>query len=126
MLKIKKKTAYVMLMISIFLEVLGASFLEACEGFSIPSYTFAVIVTLTLSYFLFSKILRVIDLAIGYATWTAVGLIATAFIGFVFFHQGLSPVGWVAVIVMMVSVVALNLFGTPKEAESKEEKGGAL
>ena len=126
MLKIKKKTAYVMLMISIFLEVLGASFLEACEGFSIASYTFGVIATLTLSYFLFSKILRIIDLAIGYATWTAVGLIATAFIGLFFFHQGLSPVGWIAVIVMMVSVVVLNLFGTPKEAESEKEGGDDL
>ena len=89
-----------------------------------------VVLTLVICYFvafsLFSKILHIIDLAVGYATWTALGAIACAVLGVVLFDQHLTITGWVSIIIMAIGVFLLNLFGTPKEEneEKMEETEG--
>ena len=111
MWNITKGKAYVLLAISIFLEIIGSSCLEACKQFTVLKYTIALIICYTVAFFLFSKILNVINLAVGYATWTAVGTVATTVIGLIILRQHLSLIGWIAVFGIAVSVVCLNIFG---------------
>ena len=115
MLNISKPAAYVVLAISIVLEIIGTACLEACNAFEDKKLTIILIVCYFLAFTLFSKILHIIDLAVGYATWTAAGAIACAVLGVVIFEQELTVVGWISIFTMAFGVFLLNLFGSPKE-----------
>jgi small multidrug resistance pump len=54
-----------------------------------------------------------INLSISYATWSAVGLIATTLISVLIFKEGITPAGIVALIMITVGVIVLNLYGAP-------------
>lgn len=117
MLNVSKPAAYVILAVSIVLEIIGSACLEACNGFEDKKLTVILIICYFLAFTLFSKILHIIDLAVGYATWTAAGAIACAVLGVALFDQHLNLVGWISIIVMAAGVFLLNLFGTPKEED---------
>ena len=117
MLNVSKPVAYVILAVSIMFELIGSSCLEACNAFENKTLTVIVIVCYFIAFTLFSKILHIIDLAIGYATWTAAGSIACAVIGVVLFGQTLTIVGWISILMLATGVFILNLYGTPKEDE---------
>lgn len=120
MWNITRAQAYWILIGSIACEVLGSACLEACQGFTKPLLTAATFICYGIAVFTFSKILHIINLAVGYATWTGVGSIATALISQFVFHDPISPVGWLAVAGLCIGVVGLNLFGTPVEPESQD------
>ena len=115
MLNVSKPVAYMILAISIVFEIIGSSCLEACNAFEDKKFTIILIVCYFIAFTLFSKILHIIDLAVGYATWTVAGSIACAIIGVVMFEQNLTLVGWISIITMAIGVFLLNLYGSPKE-----------
>lgn len=120
-MKMTKKKAYAMLAFSIVMELIASANLEACEAFTKPVPTVIMIVGYILAFGTFSKTLRVINLSIGYATWTAVGSVGASLLGIFLFDQIISPVGWGAILVMVASVFVLNLYGTPKKDEERED-----
>ena len=122
-MQLTKKSAYVLLAVSIAFELIGTGCLEACEGFTKPAFTVILILAYSACYWCFSKALKYINLSISYATWTAVGTIGAALMGIAFFQQYLTPVGWGAVAVMVLGVFLLNLYGTPKDSASHEPGG---
>lgn len=122
MLHVSKPAAYIILAFSIICEIIGSACLEACNGFENKKLTIVLIICYFVAFSLFSKILHIIDLAVGYATWTASGAIACAVLGVVLFDQHLTIVGWVSVIAMAIGVFLLNLFGTPKEEKAENEE----
>ncbi|MCI8646279.1 MAG: multidrug efflux SMR transporter [Firmicutes bacterium] len=126
MLNVSKPAAYTILACSIVCEIIGSACLEACNGFENKKLTILLIICYFVAFSLFSKILHIIDLAVGYATWTALGAIACAVLGVVLFDQHLTITGWVSIIIMAIGVFLLNLFGTPKEEneEKMEETEG--
>ena len=117
MLNVSKPVAYMILAVSIIFEVVGTLCLEACNAFEDKKLTVILVICYFLAFSLFSKILHIIDLAVGYATWTAVGAISCAVLGVVMFEQDLTIVGWISIFAMALGVFLLNLFGSPKEEE---------
>ncbi len=115
MLHVSKPAAYVILAISIVFEIVGSACLEACNGFENKKLTVILIICYFLAFSLFSKILHIIDLAVGYATWTASGSIGCAILGVVLFDQHLTIIGWLSIIGLAIGVFLLNLYGSPKE-----------
>ena len=69
MLNVSKRTAYMILAISIVVEVIGDAMLTASHGYDHALLGIAAIIAIVFSFFLFSKILHIIDLPIAYATW---------------------------------------------------------
>lgn len=122
MLNVSKPIAYTILTFSIICEVIGSACLEACNGFENKKLTIILIICYFIAFSLFSKILHIIDLAVGYATWTASGSIACAVLGVVVFDQHLTVVGWASIFVMASGVFLLNLFGMPK-GQQQEASG---
>ena len=116
MLNVSKPIAYCILAISVMLEIIGSSCLEACNGFEDKKLS---IVGYLVAFTLFSKILHIIDIAIGYATWSSLGSIALAVIGVIFFKQHLTIVGWLSLVAMSFGVFMLNLYGSAEENEPK-------
>lgn len=115
MLNVSKPVAYVILAFSIVCEIIGSACLEACNAFENKKLTIVLILCYLVAFTLFSKILHIINLAVGYATWTAAGAIGCSVLGAVIFDQQLTVIGWISIIALAIGVFLLNLFGTPKE-----------
>lgn len=119
MLNVSKPVAYMILIFSICVEIIGCACLEACQAFQDKKLTIALIICYFIAFTLLAKILHIIDLAVGYATWSSVGALGTSLIGMVFFDQKLSIIGWLSILAMSFGVFMLNLYGTPAEEEKR-------
>ncbi|MDD6311028.1 MAG: SMR family transporter [Firmicutes bacterium] len=121
MLNISKSKAYVVLAISIALELIGDALLEACNGFENIAMGICSILMILLSFSIFSKILHIINIAVAYATWTVVGVLFCTFLGVFYFKQELTPVGWISVAVLTTATFVINMWGTPKDNDEDKE-----
>lgn len=65
----------------------------------------------SISYGLFGIALLGIDLGIAYATWSSVGIIATSCVGYLYYKQKLTKIGYISLLVIMISTITLNLLG---------------
>ena len=119
------------LAISIVIEIIGDAMLTASHGYDHTLLGIAAIIAILFSFFLFSKILHIIDLPIAYATWSVVGALVCTLLGVFFFHQHLSLIGWISIIVLATATFTMNMWGTPAEdpenaeTESKETSESA-
>ena len=82
---------YMQLAIAIACEIGASSALKATHGFTVLAPSVATIVLYGLSFYLFSLVLNVLDLASAYATWCAAGIVATSAISVLVFGDHLSP-----------------------------------
>ena len=92
-LKLNKKQAYGILVISIIFEQIGTGFLEACDAFTKLTPTILLILAYIASYWFFAQLLQHINLSVSYSTWTAAGTVSAALIGLFAFGQHISPLG---------------------------------
>ena len=115
-----KKKSYFILALSILAEQIGTACLEASAGYTILKFSILTVLLYTFTYYTFCKILDKIDLAVAYATWSAIGSVGATLIGIWLFGQPMSLIGWISIAGMIVGVFLLNFFGTPKE-ESEED-----
>lgn len=104
--------AYLYLIIAIAAEIAGTSMLKYSEGFTKLNYSIGCIAAYVVCYYTFSKALGQIHLGIAYATWCGVGIIVTALLSWLLFHEKLTPAGIVSLILIVVGCICLNLFGT--------------
>ena len=121
MLNVSKQMAYIILTISIIIEIIGDAMLTASSGYENKLLGIGAIITILFSFFLFSKILHIIDLPIAYATWCVVGTLACTLLGVFFFHQHLSLIGWISIIILAAATFTMNMWGTPAEDPENAE-----
>lgn len=103
-------TSYILLALAIAFEMLAASFVIKSKGWTVPKPTMICITGYAFSFYFFGLCLSDINLGIAYATWGAVGTVATSIIGF-FYKQRLTRTGVVSLIVIIISIITLNLYG---------------
>lgn len=103
--------AYFLLAVSIACELVAASVTTSTRGFTVLKPTIICILGYGFSYFFFGLCLSEIDLSVGYATWGAVGTIVTQIVGYFVYKQKLTKIGVFALFLIIVSIIALNLFG---------------
>ena len=115
MLNVSKQTAYIILAISIIIEIIGDAMLTASNGYENKLLGIGAVITILFSFFLFSKVLHIINLPVAYATWSVVGALVCTLLGVLFFHQPLSAVGWVSLIVLAAATFTMNMWGSPAD-----------
>ena len=103
--------SYILLAISILAEVIAASFVVATKGFTNPKPTLICLLGYIISYALFGFALTDIDLGIAYATWGAVGIVVTSTVGYLYYKQKLTKIGYISLLLIIVSTFTLNLLG---------------
>ena len=101
--------AYLTLLAAIVAEVIGTSALKASEGFTRPGPTAVVAVGYGLAFWLLSLTLRTIPVGIAYATWSGLGIVLIAAVGWIAFGQKLD--GWAALGMGLIiaGVLIMNL-----------------
>ncbi len=118
---ISKRGAYGIFAIAITIEVIGDLMLEASDAYTHLALGIVAIAVILLSFFLFSKVLHVINLAVAYATWSVVGATACALMGVVLFHQHMTVIGWVSMIVLIIATFVCNMWGSPTEEDAEDD-----
>lgn len=105
-------TAYLLLAFAIVSEVIGSTFIVKSEGFTklVPSLT--VLVLYSIAFYLLSQVVKVIPLGITYAIWAGVGIVLTAFLGFMVFKQSLDLAAMIGIALIISGVIVINLFST--------------
>jgi len=101
--------AYMLLIVSILLEITATGSLKATEGFTrwIPSLL--SIVAISGCMYLMSHVMKVLPVGITYATWSGVGIVALTLIGIIKYKQipNLATIFGLALVV--VGVVIINV-----------------
>ena len=102
--------AYILLMVSILLEITATGSLKATEGFTrwIPS--FISVIAISACMFLMSHVMKILPVGITYATWSGVGIVALTLIGIFKYKQfpNLTTILGLALIVVGVIIVNVN------------------
>lgn len=101
--------AWVMLAISIVLEVAGTVFLKVSDGMARLWPSVGVIVCYSISFWLFALAVRRIDLAVCYAIWSSIGTAGIALISVSHFGESMTWIKVASLALIVIGVVGLNL-----------------
>ena len=82
------------------------------DGFSKLLPSVLCVAGYILCYAFFGKAVQRINLAVAYAIWCGVGIIATSFTSYLIFHEHLSVAGYLGMILIGAGCILLNLFGS--------------
>lgn len=102
---------YILLACAIGLELVATTFLKISAGFTKLLPTLICMCCYFVCFFCFSKALNGINLGVAYATWSGVGIVASAVISAVLFHQGVNLAGVLGMVLILIGCVIVNLFG---------------
>lgn len=100
---------YVYLGIAIAVEVVGTTMLKVSDGFTIVWAGVVALLAYGVSFYFLSLTLRTMPVGVAYAVWSAVGIVAIAFIGRIAFDQNLSALAVVGMAVIIVGVILLQV-----------------
>lgn len=103
--------SWVFLGIAIVLELCGTTLLKVSQGFAkmLPALGGFAFYALSLTFMNFA--LKRIDVSIVYAIWSGLGMAAIATIGMVVFHEAITPMKVLCILLIIVGVVGLSLQG---------------
>ena len=106
--------AYILLAISIILEITATGYLKATEGFTrwIPSLI--SVVAISVCMFLMSHVMKILPVGITYATWSGVGIVALTLIGIVKYKQIPNLATLFGLSLIVIGVIIVNVMNDVK------------
>jgi small multidrug resistance pump len=108
----EKSMAYVLLFSAIAAEVFATTMLKFAAGFTRLVPSVLCVAGYIVCYFCFGKAVQKINLAIAYALWCGIGIIATAVTSYFLFHERVSAAGYVGMALIGAGCVIMNVFGS--------------
>ena len=106
--------AYILLLISILLEITATGTLKATEGFTrwIPSLV--SVVAISCCMFFMSHVMKILPVGITYATWSGVGIVALTLIGIIKYKQVPNLTTIFGLSLIVIGVVIVNVMNDTK------------
>jgi small multidrug resistance pump len=102
-------TNYAMLLLAAAFEVAGTSALHACQQFTRPGPSLAVVMCYGVSLVLISLTFRTMPMGVVYALWAGIGVVLIVAIGWVVFGQRLDALTLAGIALIAVGVTVINL-----------------
>lgn len=102
-------TAGFYLLLAILLEVAGTTSMKLSNGFTqlVPSILIFVFYILSFTCLTFS--LKRLEVSLAYAIWSGLGTLLIALIGVFFFHEGMTALKCISLMLIIIGVVGLRL-----------------
>jgi small multidrug resistance pump len=100
--------SYGLLALAIAAEVTGTTALKLSDGFTELGPSVIVLLGYLGSFYLLGLVLEELPVGLVYATWAAVGIVATALVGVVAFDERLDAAAAAGLLLIVVGVVLLN------------------
>ncbi|UOR13379.1 DMT family transporter [Halobacillus amylolyticus] len=113
--------AWIYLFIGALFEIGWAVGLKMSEGFTRPIISGFTLLSIFISFFLFTKALKMIDIGTGYAIFTGIGAAGTAVIGMAFLGDIKSAGKVFFIAVLIFGIIGLKMSDTPKVEVLTEE-----
>lgn len=101
---------WLILALGIVFEVLGTICMKYAEGFTklIPSILVFVFYGISLAALVF--VLEKMQVSIAYAVWASAGIVLIAILGVVFFHETISTIKVISLVLIILGILGLELF----------------
>lgn len=99
------------LILAIVFETIGTTALKMSSGFSVLLPSILTVTGYVICFLFLSYALKTIDMSIAYAIWCAFGILLISAIGMIFFHETISAVKIVSIILIIIGTVGLKLAG---------------
>ena len=106
--------AYILLIISILLEITATGTLKATEGFTRWVPSLISVVAISLCMFLMSHVMKIIPMGITYATWSGVGIVALTLIGVIKYKQIPNLATIFGLTLIVIGVLIVNIMNDTK------------
>lgn len=113
---------WVYIFIAGLLEIIWVLGLRFSEGFTVLIPSIVTVITLAISFYLFSKSLKYIPIGTAYAIFTGFGAAGTAVVGILFFGESASFSKLFFISLMLIGIIGLKLT-TPDEDKEIVEEG---
>lgn len=101
---------YFLLFCAIFFEVSATMLLITSDQFAKLSTTVSLLLCYGFSMYLLSIVVTEIPIAVVYATWSALGIAATSFLGFLLYEQSLNWQVILGFMIIFVGVLIVNYY----------------
>jgi len=102
-------TTYAVLLVAIAFEVVGTSALLACQQFTRPWPSLAVVVCYGAALALISLTFRTLPMGVVYALWSGIGMVLIVAVGWTAFGQRLDLATLCGIALIAVGVTVINL-----------------
>ncbi len=103
-------SAYLALMIAIFLEVIATSMLNLTAQFTRIVPTTLTLLCYGASFYFLSVALKTMPIGIAYAIWSGLGIVLIGIIGWILFKQSLDLPAILGIGLIITGVLVINLF----------------
>ncbi|MBF4101778.1 multidrug efflux SMR transporter [Mannheimia haemolytica] len=100
---------WILLAISICLEIAATNLLKLSNGFTKAIPTIGSLALYGLSFY-FLSIFRTLPVGIVYAIWSGVGIVLTALVAYFAFGQKIDLAGLIGISLIIAGVLVINLF----------------
>jgi small multidrug resistance pump len=101
--------AYLFLLLAILFEVFGTANLKASNEFKVLLPSLAVIIGYVGSSYFMSLSLRQLTIGTVYATWSGLGMVLVAIVGWLFYKEKLDTAGIIGLVFIIIGVILMNL-----------------
>ncbi len=99
---------WIYLVIAGLFEVTWATTMKLSHGFTKLNYTIFTIVGLALSMGFLAIAIKKLPMSLAYPIWTGIGAVGSIIVGVVLFGDKLSPLTWVFVALLLISIIGIK------------------
>ncbi|GEN95476.1 DMT family transporter [Pediococcus ethanolidurans] len=103
---------WIELIIAGLFETLWATTMKYSQGFTKIGFTVLTVIGMILSFYFLSRATKILPLSIAYPIWTGIGAVGSIIIGVILFQDRLSPLTWMFVGLLVVSIIGIKLTNT--------------
>ncbi|HQU61812.1 MAG: quaternary ammonium compound efflux SMR transporter SugE [Nitrosomonas sp.] len=101
--------SWLILFLAGLFEVVWAVGLKYTEGFTKLTPSLVTLAAMGASFYLLSVALRTLPLGAAYAVWVGIGALGTAIAGIMLFHEAVTPLKLVSLLLVIAGIVGLKL-----------------
>ncbi len=103
--------SWLFLAAAIVFEVIATTSLKLSHGFTKPIPSIIVILGYSLSFWVISIAMKTLPLNVVYPIWAGVGTALVVVTGLLIFHESLTPLKTVGILIIIAGVIVLNIAG---------------
>ena len=104
-------SSYLFLGVAVFLGVTSNSFAKSAEGFTLLFPSIITAITIVLSMYALSLVMKNIPMGITYASFAGLTIIATVVVGIIRFNQVPNIYSLIGLAFIIIGVLMVNLLG---------------
>ncbi|KPB04969.1 DMT family transporter [Bacillus sp. CHD6a] len=115
---------WIFIFIAGILEIIWVLGLRYSDGFTVLIPSIITLITLAISFYLFSKSLKFLPIGTAYAIFTGLGAAGTAIVGILYFGESASPSKLFFLSLMLLGIIGLKMTTSDDVAEKEVVEEG--